>query len=120
MMVNVERTGRRDTFPSRLRRNFGNDGCYHMDIDMVEYHYPNGDIGVKAFTEYKRAGARASKSQRELLVYLAQRLESKALIIFYRVGDTIEQSSFVVEELYPGNCKYDFGYEEFQKYIRAL
>lgn len=121
-MVNIERTGKRDTFPSRVRRAFGNDGCYHSDVDMVETKYVNNNLVVTAVCEYKRLpGGKLSKHQQQLLFTFAKALECKALVIYYEEDVTdIMKSNLVIQETYPDQHSFSCSAADFQKYLQSL
>lgn len=91
-----------------------------MDCDMIEYRYEFGKLVIKAFCEYKCFGAKASKSQREVLIRLAQKSNAKALLIYYEEGERLKDSRLEVQEIFPNEETHYFDVEQFRDWIRSL
>ena len=123
-MPNVERTGIRDSTPSKMRRSFKSDGCYHADVDMLEERWIKGQRVFVAVCEYKYNTA-ASDTQKERTEEIAKRLshgqskKCKALIIHYHKHD-FESDTYNITELWPEKKQLVLSFEDFRRYIRKL
>ena len=126
---NLERTGKRDSFPSRLRRHISpKDGCFQLDLDMVEGRYVRNNLILVAVCEYKPLGHDATDFQKDILLRIALGentltglLRCKSLIIEYEEGlINIDDSHLLVREIYPDIQEHYFNVAQFQAYIRSL